>query len=415
MLIVTYIPLSNELKAEINSDFIKETSISKEVLSSYFDGIKNSALSVSNRLILKQKINEFDKGDLTFEELEAIHAQMYPVAIKDIDNLYDITRVVDGKCLYPFEYDNCKEDFLNLLESNELAIELKKYNDKYRIVISSPIIFKGEILGHDISIFSIDEFMNQLNEGRISYNLITNTGLDSLNNIEYNSLTNIDDQLFYVHHFSEIKGGLVSKIDSESLYGNINRTQKSIFIYILIIFIVAVLLIHITIVKKADTLLLQLDYISFHDKLTGLYNRRFYENEIKRLNNTRKVPLAIIIGDIDGLKQINDNYGHKMGDKYIKKTGEIFDLATRNEDVVSRIGGDEFAAVLPNTDGDATRKLCNRINSLCKKINDTDELPESLEISLGYEIMNDVNQDLNNIFEKADQKMYKNKKKRKTN
>ena len=71
----------------------------------------------------------------------------------------------------------------------------------------------------------------------------------------------------------------------------------------------------ITLRKKTEE---RIKYISFHDQLTGLYNRRYFENEMERLNKSRKLPISIIIGDLDGLKYINDNYGHKMGDRYKK-------------------------------------------------------------------------------------------------
>ncbi|MBM7623615.1 diguanylate cyclase [Sporohalobacter salinus] len=150
-------------------------------------------------------------------------------------------------------------------------------------------------------------------------------------------------------------------------------------------------------------------YLSFHDELTGIYNRRYFEKEIKRLNNSVKLPISIIIGDMDKLKLINDNYGHNVGDKFLKKISEIFDEATRNEDVAARIGGDEFAVLLPETDSDIAQKICNRIQDKIKEYNKKEELPETLEISLGSAVKEEKSQDLYEIFNKADQEMYKDK------
>src|SRR6056297_2302327 len=83
--------------------------------------------------------------------------------------------------------------------------------------------------------------------------------------------------------------------------------------------------------------------LSFYDQLTELYNRRYFENELKRLDKSRQLPIIIIVGDMDNLKNINDNYGHKKGDEFIKKTGDILNNSVRKENVVARIGGDEFA------------------------------------------------------------------------
>jgi len=136
-----------------------------------------------------------------------------------------------------------------------------------------------------------------------------------------------------------------------------------------------------------------IEYLSLHDYITGLYNRRYFENELKRLESSRKYPITIVIIDLDGLKVINDNYGHKMGDQYI----------------IARIGGDEFAIILPTTNHKEAENFCQRLQQNINEFNKGEKLVKPLSISLGFEVMEDSQQSLSEVFNKADQKMYINK------
>ena len=153
----------------------------------------------------------------------------------------------------------------------------------------------------------------------------------------------------------------------------------------------------------------EIQYLSFHDEMTDLYNRRYFENELERLESSRKLPISIIIGDLDGLKIINDNYGHKLGDKFIRSAAQVIKDSSRSEDIAARIGGDEFAVILPATDAEAAAKYCHRIRKTMAEFNQKNKLPKKLSISLGTATLEDSIQSLDDIFNEADQKMYVNK------
>ena len=150
----------------------------------------------------------------------------------------------------------------------------------------------------------------------------------------------------------------------------------------------------------------EITYLSFHDQLTGLYNRRFYEEELRRLDVKRNLPLTIVMADVNGLKLINDSFGHILGDELLKKVAEVMAKGCRSDDIIARLGGDEFVILLPKTDAHETEKIIKRIKGLAskEKIGAID-----LSISFGYETKHNEKENVQEIFKNAENHMYKKK------
>lgn len=149
--------------------------------------------------------------------------------------------------------------------------------------------------------------------------------------------------------------------------------------------------------------------LSYRDHLTGLYNRRYLDAQIDELKTMNSYPVSFIVGDIDNLKIVNDKYGHSEGDYYIKKAADVFRNVLKTTDIIARTGGDEFAVLLPETTQLITEEVCNRIQKKINEINSKDKFPEFLSISLGHSTALSQKDDLNRIYEQADQEMYRNK------
>lgn len=150
----------------------------------------------------------------------------------------------------------------------------------------------------------------------------------------------------------------------------------------------------------------KMEYLSYHDQLTDLYNRRFFEEELLRLDVKRNLPLTIIMGDVNGLKLVNDSFGHSVGDKLLKKVAEVMTAGCRSDDIVARLGGDEFAILLPKTDEHKAKDIVRRIKE--RALNEKVELVE-VSISFGYETKNLSTEKIEDILKKADDNMYEKK------
>jgi diguanylate cyclase (GGDEF)-like protein/PAS domain S-box-containing protein len=143
-----------------------------------------------------------------------------------------------------------------------------------------------------------------------------------------------------------------------------------------------------------------------HDWLTGLFTRRYFEDELERLDSTGMLPISIVIADVNGLKLVNDSLGHQEGDILLRRTAQVLSDSSRGKDIVARWGGDEFALLLPDTPESLVSTMCSAMVKNAGEIGDT---PIILSISLGYATKTDAKQNLSDILKQAEDHMYRHK------
>ena len=148
--------------------------------------------------------------------------------------------------------------------------------------------------------------------------------------------------------------------------------------------------------------------LSMRDSLTGLYNRAYFEEELRRLNDGRYAPIAIIVCDVDGLKLYNDSFGHVLGDRLIQAAANVLLQTFRASDVVARIGGDEFGVLLPRVSRETVEKTLERLRAAVENGNLENE-EFRLSISAGMAMTHSKNVNLSLLFKEADNNMYREK------
>jgi diguanylate cyclase (GGDEF)-like protein len=150
----------------------------------------------------------------------------------------------------------------------------------------------------------------------------------------------------------------------------------------------------------------EIRYLSYHDELTGLYNRRFYEEAIKNLDTKTNLPISIIIGDVNDLKIVNDTLGHAKGDELLQKSAMILKTACRKEDVIVRFGGDEFIILLSQTSKEVAQEIIRRIDQLSSK-QFVNSFP--ISISFGWDAKENSEENILEVLNNAEKSMYKRK------
>ncbi len=152
----------------------------------------------------------------------------------------------------------------------------------------------------------------------------------------------------------------------------------------------------------------RLRFFSLHDQLTGIYNRTYFEEELKRLSSSRDYPITMISADLDGLKLINDTLGHDKGDQQLIACAQVLQQSLRASDMLARVGGDEFSTILPHTDKETGSIIVSRIKVNVARYNRKHKnLP--LVLSLGVATAESKDISFVELYKQADDMMYRDK------
>jgi len=158
--------------------------------------------------------------------------------------------------------------------------------------------------------------------------------------------------------------------------------------------------------RKEDEIL----YLNYHDYLTGIHNRRYLEWQKTRIDREDFLPLSVMIGDINGVKLVNDAFGHAEGDILISETAKIIQSCCRKSDIAARTGGDEFMILMPQTDSETANAIMDRIKQKCEAYNqDLSNEAYSINISLGFATKETISEHLERTIKLAEDFMYKRK------
>ncbi|MCC3145161.1 diguanylate cyclase [Halanaerobium sp. Z-7514] len=275
--------------------------------------------------------------------------------------------------------------------------ELKRQERRYRTIFeSAPMGImieddKGNILKVNNKFAEITNYKKEELEGSSIYDKLLSEEQFEIAKKNIEKILNGQDLEFDIKNFSK---------DGKSFYSHLKETKiiledgrKGILS----------MQIDINERKKQEE---RIKYLLYRDVLTDTYNRRFLEEELDNLDSKDNLPLAIIMADINGLKIINDSYGHSEGDKFLIKIAEILKQSISEDDILARYGGDEFIIILTSTTAEEAQAVLKKIKANCRKT-DTDEIPVS--ISFGLAVKETVGEDIHEVMKKADNLMYQKK------
>ncbi len=147
----------------------------------------------------------------------------------------------------------------------------------------------------------------------------------------------------------------------------------------------------------------KIEFLSFHDSLTGLYNRRYFEEEMQRVDASGVLPVSIILGDVNSLKLTNDIFGHAFGDMLLETVSEVLRNVFTSRDVIARWGGDEFVILMPGATAAQAEAAILAVTEAFSK-----EQIRAIRgsISMGYATKADAEEPISRVLTTAEENMY---------
>lgn len=356
--------LLSELKFLLNDKFIQSELLSRK---GDDDDVYNTLFSMEN---FEQRTVASSSIELNLDELESIlkHLSISKCYI----SLFDNDSSSEGESVQIFCYDSGKR--LEIDESNSVFKTISIVNQNYLPETKCHLV------------------INPLYKGEEQYGLIAfDSAVKSTrsHDMVYRSLSGV------LHSMNSTRSILKAnrKLEDEVKA----RIQTG---------------------KKLEEALVKLENLSITDELTNLYNRRGFmtmATQLLKLCVRANEPAAILYIDLDGLKPINDNYGHEDGDFAIKTVANVLSGTFREVDVVSRLGGDEFTVFVGNCDEVQVPKIIERLYRKCKIADEKSEKDYPISFSVGYCSYSIKASTIELMMSRADANMYEAKKERKMN
>ncbi|WP_176760104.1 GGDEF domain-containing protein [Halanaerobium congolense] len=403
-------PLKTELEESLNQNFKNFVSITEINVENKFSRYKEGAESLSSRTMIRNKLEEYNEKDISLQELKDYTQAKYSDGVKVLENIVSAFRITEGEVIANWGEKDF-EIFSSYINYDNQTTEIKILQDNYFIIINSMIKKDNIKLGNDIVVFNFKPLMNKINEQKTDCEIVYSE--KKIENLETDKLIIDYRRLLNTNYW------LKSKISKDKLYYTLNKLSFKIiggFLFLLLIIATAFSKTLTTTSKKIITELEEkvekITEISETDDMLGIYNRsKFFDVLKSEIYRSRRYEnnLSLIMFDVDRFKNINDEYGHLVGDKVLKKTTEIINSQIRELDLFARYGGDEFMILNPETKLNDAVKLAERVR---KKIENTD-FAEVKDVSCSFGVAElKVEDDIDSLLKRLDDALYKAKEKR---
>ena len=423
--LIVYRPMNEDLNDQTYENYCIVSSQKELRIEQYIDRSIEGAVSLSSRTMIRNAIQDYHDGEMTFSALSDYTSSRYADGVNALGNVVSATRVVDGRIVTQVGEPMQDGGYGHLDGISDVTFTVMQQDEGFFIKVVSPIVNDQTIIGYDIVTYTMTELIATLNEGDADLRFINASSqaemlndADILKDRTSYTLALKDGEVTYIsegiqdsdNHFIAISiSQAVLESDIQAL------TSRSlawmVFLIVTSFIVVATLSMrHISSELKKEKF--ERKYFQKRankDALTGAYTRHYFEYWLTRIKNEfdeSMHPIAVVMSDINGFKKFNDTYGHQAGDQALKDVTGIFEASIRKDDLFIRYGGDEFLFVFTQCDEALCEKIMKRIDSEIQGL----YASKNLSLAYGYVVV-EHSEEIPDSIEIADQKMYEHKRK----
>lgn len=403
-------PLKTQLEESLNQNFKNSALITEMNVENKLKRYKEGGESLSSRTMIKNKLAEYKAGKLSLQELKNYTQDKYVDGVKVLDNIVAAFRISEERIIASWGGKELNTFGENINYDNHTT-KLKLLKEDCLIVIKSLIEKDNIKLGHDIAVFDFKPLMYEINKQENNCNIIYSK--DKIGDLETDNTVVDYRRLLNTDYWLKVE------TSKNELYHNLNTLSFKIiggFIFLLsvivFIFYKTLTLSSKKIINELEEKVKKITEISETDEMLGIYNRAKFFDVLKfEINRSCRYehPLSLIMFDIDKFKEINDKYGHLVGDKILIRMTELIKNKIREIDSFARYGGDEFMIINPETNLNDAVKLAERLR---QKIENEDFAEvEKATCSFGVAELK-AEDDIDSLLKRVDDCLYKAKEKR---
>lgn len=428
-----YLPLKTELEKSLMNNFDRVSYISYASLQNNIDRGLEGARSLSSRTMIKNAILDYENGELGMDELIAYTQPRYEDGVKALEYLIKAERFVDDTIIAAFlsaEYKehSCTTDE-RLIEGGEISSALCLADDHSYFAMRSPILSEGRVVGYDKLVFDLSNQVQMLSTDTIKPDLIYQENFEDLSSsaikLQSDALSSLfyREGCYYQAYRMQDSAYFISKQDEVSLLEPVYRLSRQTLLIAIGVIFVFTLAIYLMVIQYAKGELVYLEDSRRSlkeavteanlDPLTKAGTRRFGEGFlISAFESYRKgdPSPAILLFDIDSLKNINDAYGHSVGDLVIHSIAEAVQMNVRTGDMLLRWGGDEFVGIFGGLSKENALKFAQELlNTVSDLTVETDTGTIRPTISIGISYFNEDDRGYIEAVNRADRAMYQSK------